>query len=156
MPFAVNSAFTGGGTGAADFARIAAELIENTPSQLLRYTYEDRDSIKVKIEKICKNIYGAQAVSYQPDAEKMLQKIKGWGIEHYPVCIAKTQYSFSADPRLPGVPHDFTMTVREIIVNNGAEMVVAVMGDMMRMPGLPKDPQALHIDLVDGFIEGLA
>ena len=156
VPFAVNSAFTGGGAGAADFARIAAELIENTPSQSLRYTYEDRDSIKVKIEKICKNIYGAQAVSYQPDAEKMLQKIKGWGIEHYPVCIAKTQYSFSADPRLLGVPHDFTMTVREIIVNNGAEMVVAVMGDMMRMPGLPKDPQALHIDLVDGFIEGLA
>ena len=156
LPFAVNNAFTDGGAGAADFARTVVDLIEKQPSQPLSYAYDDSDSLKTKIEKICTHVYGAKSVSYHSDAEKMLKKISGWGVDSYPVCIAKTQYSFSDDPKKLGVPEQFEMTVREIIVNNGAEMIVAVMGDMMRMPGLPKEPQALRIDLVNGYIDGLA
>nr|WP_314995227.1 formate--tetrahydrofolate ligase [uncultured Treponema sp.] len=156
LPFAVNSAFTDGGDGAVDFARTAVELIDKRPSSSLVYAYHDTDSVKTKIEKICTRVYGAKSVTYHTDAEKMLKRISAWGIDSYPVCIAKTQYSFSDDPKKLGVPERFEMIVREIIVNNGAEMIVAVMGDMMRMPGLPKEPQALRIDLVNGYIDGLA
>ena len=156
VPFAVNSAFSDGGAGAADFARTVVGLIETDPSKPLVFTYQDNDGVKTKIEKICKQVYGAKAVTYHTDAEKTLKRISTWGVESYPVCVAKTQYSFSDDPKKLGVPEQFDMTVREIIVNNGAEMIVAVMGDMMRMPGLPKDPQALRIDLVNGYIDGLA
>ena len=156
VPFAVNSAFSDGGAGAADFARTVVGLIETEPSKPLVFTYQDNDGVKTKIEKICKQVYGAKAVTYHTDAEKTLKRISTWGVESYPVCVAKTQYSFSDDPKKLGVPEQFDMTVREIIVNNGAEMIVAVMGDMMRMPGLPKDPQALRIDLVNGYIDGLA
>lgn len=156
VPFAVNSAFSDGGAGAADFARTVVSLIETDPSKPLVFTYQDNDGVKTKIEKICKQVYGAKAVTYHTDAEKTLKRISTWGVESYPVCVAKTQYSFSDDPKKLGVPEQFDMTVREIIVNNGAEMIVAVMGDMMRMPGLPKDPQALRIDLVNGYIDGLA
>lgn len=156
VPFAVNSAFSDGGEGAMDFARTVAGLIETEPSKPLVFTYQDNDGIKTKIEKICKQVYGAKNVTYHTDAEKALKRIGTWGVDSYPVCIAKTQYSFSDDPKKLGVPEQFDMTVREIIVNNGAEMIVAVMGDMMRMPGLPKEPQALRIDLVNGYIDGLA
>ena len=156
VPFAVNSAFSDGGVGATDFARTVVGLIETEPSKPLAFTYQDSDSIKTKIEKICKQVYGAKSVAYSADAEKTLKRISTWGVDSYPVCIAKTQYSFSDDPKKLGVPEQFDMTVREIIVNNGAEMIVAVMGDMMRMPGLPKEPQALRIDLVNGYIDGLA
>ena len=152
VPFAVNSAFSDGGGGATDFARTVSGLIETEPSKPLVFS----DDIKTKIEKICKQVYGAKTVTYSADAEKTLKRISTWGVDSYPVCIAKTQYSFSDDPKKLGVPTQFDMTVREIIVNNGAEMIVAVMGDMMRMPGLPKDPQALRIDLVNGYIDGLA
>ncbi|MEL3907287.1 MAG: formate--tetrahydrofolate ligase [Treponema sp.] len=154
--FAVNTAFTDGGTGAEEFARTAAALIENQPSKPLKFMYEDSDTVKTKIEKICMKVYGANSVSYHAEAEKMLKRISAWGVENYPVCIAKTQYSFSDNPKLLGAPEHFDMAVREIIVNNGAEMIVAVMGDMMRMPGLPAEPQALRIDLVNGYIDGLA
>ncbi|MGP1491127.1 MAG: formate--tetrahydrofolate ligase [Treponema sp.] len=156
IPFAVDTAFAEGGAGAADFARTAVHLIESKPSKPLVYTYQDTDDIKTKIKKICTQVYGAADVNYHTDAEKMLSRIKTWGIDTYPICIAKTQYSFSDDPKKLGVPEQFSMTVREIIVNNGAEMIVAVMGDMMRMPGLPKEPRALQIDLVNGYIDGLA
>ena len=156
VPFAVNSAFSDGGAGATDFARTVSGLIETEPSKPLAFIYQDSDDIKTKIEKICKQVYCAKSVAYSADAEKTLKRISTWGVDSYPVCIAKTQYSFSDDPKKLGVPTQFDMTVREIIVNNGAEMIVAVMGDMMRMPGLPKDPQALRIDLVNGYIDGLA
>ncbi|MGP1577344.1 MAG: formate--tetrahydrofolate ligase [Treponema sp.] len=156
VPFSVNTAFSEGGAGAVDFAHRVLELLETAPSQTLQYGYEETDSVKEKISKICTRLYGAATVQYTPEAEKTLKQILKWGIETYPVCIAKTQYSFSADSAAIGVPKNFGMTVREIIVNNGAEMIVAVMGDMMRMPGLPKTPQAVHIDLVDGYITGLA
>ena len=89
------------------------------------------------------------AVETQKEIEKL-------GIAHFPVCIAKTQYSFSSDPKAYGVAKDFELKVRDIIINNGAEMIVVVMGEIMRMPGLPKEPQARHIDIVNGLIEGLS
>ena len=84
---------------------------------------------------------------------KLIEKM---GITHYPVCIAKTQYSFSADPKIYGAVNNFEFHIKDIVINNGAEMIVAIAGEILRMPGLPKEPQALHIDILDGEIEGLS
>ena len=86
----------------------------------------------------------------------ILKLIEKMGITHYPVCIAKTQYSFSADPKIYGAVNNFEFHIKDIVINNGAEMIVAIAGEILRMPGLPKEPQALHIDIVDGEIEGLS
>ena len=154
--FAVNNAFVEGGEGALELADLVVKMIAEEPSKALNFTYEENDAVKTKIEKICKNIYGAREVTYSAAAAKMIKKIEEQGFASYPVCIAKTQYSFSSDPALYGVPKDFEMNVRDVVLNSGSEMIVAVMGDMMRMPGLPKDPQAIHIDLVNGEVEGLS
>ena len=93
---------------------------------------------------------------YTGAAEKAIRDITALGFDKLPVCIAKTQYSFSSDPKAYGVAKDFELKVQDVIINNGAEMIVVVMGEIMRMPGLPKQPQALRIDIVDGQIEGLS
>lgn len=154
--FAVNTVFAEGGQGGVELAELVVDTVENHPSEPLRYTYEDTDSIRTKIKKVAEEIYGAASIVYTTLAEKKLKQIESLGISHYPVCIAKTQYSFSADPKAYGVTKDFELKVRDVIINNGAEMIVAVMGEIMRMPGLPKDPQARRIDIVDGRIEGLS
>lgn len=154
--FAINNAFAEGSAGAENLANLVVEKIEKEPSKPLHFVYNTEDDIKTKIEKICKEIYEAKTVTYEASVEKEIKKLHGTEAEKYPVCIAKTQYSFSADPKLYGVPKNFEMHVRDIVLNNGAEMIVPIMGDMMRMPGLPKDPQALHIDFVDGNVEGLS
>lgn len=154
--FAINNAFLEGGEGAVDLARVVTEQIENNPSQPLRLCYDDTDDIRTKIEKVCKNIYGADNVSYAKGAANMMQRIKSLGLEHYPVCIAKTQYSFSADPGMYGTPTGFSIHIRDLVINQGAEMIVAIAGDILRMPGLPRSPQAERIDIVNGQIEGLS
>ncbi|WP_253698341.1 formate--tetrahydrofolate ligase [Treponema denticola] len=154
--FAVNNAFVEGGKGAVELAELVVKTIETNPSKPLKFVYEDKDSIKTKIGKICKEIYGAADVTYSGAADKMIKKIEEAGMADFPVCVAKTQYSFSSDPKLYGVPTGFEMNVRDIVLNSGSEMIVAIMGDMMRMPGLPKDPQAVRIDLVNGNVEGLS
>lgn len=154
--FAVNSAFGEGGKGAEALAKLVVEKIEKEPSKPLKFLYNDDDTLKTKIEKICKEIYGAASVTFEAGAAKDLEKLQGTEAAKYPVCIAKTQYSFSADPKLYGVPTGFEMHVREVVLNNGSEIVVPIMGDMMRMPGLPKEPQAVHIDFVGGHVEGLS
>ncbi|MEG1838085.1 MAG: formate--tetrahydrofolate ligase, partial [Bacteroidaceae bacterium] len=154
--FAVNNAFSQGGEGAVDLANLVVKTIEEKPSRSLRFTYNDKDSIPVKIEKVAKTIYGAKLVTYSSNSQKMLKLIEEMGIADYPVCIAKTQYSFSADPAAYGVAKDFELHIKDIIINNGAEMIVAIAGDIMRMPGLPKEPQATKIDIVNGQIEGLS
>jgi len=154
--FAVNNAFVQGGEGATELADLVVKMIDEEPSKDLKFVYEEADPIKSKIEKICKNIYGAKNVTYTAQASKMIKKIEEDGFASYPVCIAKTQYSLSGDASLRGVPKDFEMNVRDVVLNSGSEMIVAIMGDMMRMPGLPKEPQAVHIDLVNGQIEGLS
>jgi formate--tetrahydrofolate ligase len=120
------------------------------------YTYKDSDSIRTKIEKVCRTIYGAKSVVYTTSAEKKIKQIEGTSAAEFPVCIAKTQYSFSSDPKAYGVAENFEMKVRDIVINNGAGMIVAIMGDIMRMPGLPKEPQAKNIDIINGVVEGLS
>ncbi|SHG38642.1 formate--tetrahydrofolate ligase [Dysgonomonas macrotermitis] len=153
---AVNKAYSDGGEGAVELANLVVDTIEARPSDELSFTYNNTDSIETKVEKVAKRIYGAASVEYSATARKMLKLIEGTEIEHYPICIAKTQYSFSDDPKAYGVAKDFSLTVNDIVINNGAEFVVIVAGPIMRMPGLPKVPQANHIDLADGLIEGLS
>jgi len=154
--FALNTVFAEGGEGGRELAQLVVDTIENTPSPALQYTYEDNDPVKTKIRKVAQKIYGANAVVYTTLAENKIRQIDSLGISHYPICIAKTQYSFSSDPKAYGVAKDFELKVRDVIINNGAEMIVVIMGEIMRMPGLPKDPQAKHIDIVDGQVEGLS
>lgn len=157
VKFAINESFAQGGEGAVELATLIADEIENNPSKDLIYTYNDEDSTREKIEKIAKNIYGATHVEFSGKALTALSKIKSAHIDHYPVCIAKTQYSFSDNQALSSeIQNGFTFTVNDIVINNGAEFIVAIAGTMLRMPGLPKDPQANHIDIVNGEIEGLS
>lgn len=154
--FAVNNAFNEGGAGAEELARLVADTIDSNPSAQLRLAYYDTDSIEAKADAVARKVYGADGVVFSPAARKMIQKINEMGISHYPICIAKTQYSFSADAKAYGVPTGFSINVRDIVINCGAEMIVLVAGDIMRMPGLPKSPQAERIDIVDGEITGLS
>ena len=154
--FCMNNVFADGGKGGEELAKLVVETIENTPSEPLKYIYENEDSVRTKIDKVAKQIYGAKDIAYSIVALKKIKQIESLGISHYPICIAKTQYSFSADPKAYGVAKNFDLNVRDIIINNGAEMIVVIMGDIMRMPGLPKEPQAKNIDIVDGNIEGLS
>lgn len=153
---AINEAYSEGGEGAVNLANLVVDTIANNPSGELLLTYQDTDSIETKIEKVAKKIYGAASIEYSATARKMLKLIRGTEIEHYPICIAKTQYSFSDDPKAYGVAKEFSLTINDIVINNGAEFVVIVAGPIMRMPGLPKIPQANHIDLAEGLIEGLS
>ena len=154
--FAINNAFLEGGKGATELAQVVIDTIEQNPSKPLTFTYDDTDDIKTKIEKVAKKIYGAASVTYTKAAEKQLLRIQKIGLEHYPICIAKTQYSFSADKDLYGCPKDFNINIRDLVINSGSEMIVAIAGDIMRMPGLSKSPQAERIDIVNGLIEGLS
>lgn len=156
VAFAVNNAFAEGGKGAAELAHKTVEILEREADKPINFTYTDTDSVDVKIEKIAKNIYGANKVVFSDKAKKMFKRIAELGIENYPVCIAKTQYSFSDNDKRYGVPKDFEITVSDIIINNGAEFILAIAGNIMRMPGLPKEPQAQHIDIVNGKIVGLS
>ena len=154
--FATNDVFAKGGEGGVELARLVVDTIERNPSDPLRYTYDEQDPVREKIRKVAEEIYGASSIVYTTLADKKLRQIESLGISHYPICVAKTQYSFSADPKAYGVARDFELKVRDVIINNGAEMIVVIMGEIMRMPGLPKDPQAKRIDIVNGQIEGLS
>lgn len=154
--YASNESFAKGGDGAIELAQAVVEAIEKSTSDQVQYTYEDEDSIAIKIEKVAKKIYGAGDVKFSDKARGKLKLIDELDISHYPVCIAKTQYSFSDNAHSYGVPQGFTFTINDILINNGAEFIVAVAGSIMRMPGLPVDPQANRIDLIDGEIVGLS
>ncbi len=156
VSFAVNEAFTDGGNGAVELANAVVEAIENKPSADLQFTYKLEDSIETKINKIATTIYGARDVVLGETALKKLRFIEGTPLERMPVCIAKTQYSFSADPKWYGVAKDFRFKINDLVINQGSEFIVAIAGEMMRMPGLPADPQAKRIDIIDGKIEGLS
>ena len=154
--FAINEGFVNGGAGAAALAQKVVDLIENNPSKDINFTYELGDSIQEKVEKICKKIYRAGEVVFSGPAALKLKSYEkhGWG--NLPVCIAKTQYSFSDDAKLVNAPEGFTINIRDLVINAGAGFIVAVAGEIMRMPGLPVDPQAMRIKLVNGEIEGLS
>lgn len=154
--FAINNAFAEGGEGATELARLVVEKIANEASAPLRFAYEDNDTVEEKISKVATNIYKASLITYSTTARKMLKKVEQLGVAHFPICIAKTQYSFSTDPKMYGTADDMEFHVRDIVINRGAEMLVVIAGDILRMPGLPKEPQALHIDIKDGQIDGLS
>jgi formate--tetrahydrofolate ligase len=131
-------------------------MIKHHPSKDISFTYDLTDSIKTKIEKIATKIYRAGDVTFTGTAASKLKQFEanGWG--GLPICIAKTQYSFSDDEKNICAPTGFTINIRDLVINAGAGFIVAVAGEIMRMPGLPKDPQALRIKLVNGEIEGLS
>lgn len=157
VPFVINHAYAQGGKGAEEMARLVVDTIEHRPSQpQLRFTYDDDDTIRTKIEKVAKNIYGAASVNFAGPALNRIRLAEQHGMAHFPVCIAKTQFSFSADAKQYGAVSGFDILIRDVVINAGAEMIVAIAGDILRMPGLPKDPQANHIEYVDGEIIGLS
>ena len=155
VAFAVNDGFTHGGEGALEMAQAVVDICEK-PSPAIQYTYELSDDIETKIRKIVTTIYGATDVVLYKKAQDMIKKIKQLGLEHLPVCMAKTQYSFTHNPLQSDIYSDFKIDVDDLVINQGAGFIVAVCGEMVRMPGLPKIPQANNIDVVDGKIIGVS
>lgn len=154
--FSLNDAWAKGGEGAIDFANDVVKIIDENPSKELKYTYPDDMPLKDKIEAVAKKIYGAATVSFSSKALTKLKYAEDHGMSLFPVCVAKTQYSFSQDPTCYGAPKDFNFDIADIVLNTGSEMVVAIAGEIIRMPGLPKVPQAQKIDIVNGEIVGLS
>ena len=153
--FALNEAYMKGSEGCMDLARLAVDEIAANPSQDITYCYADTDTVQDKITAVATRIYGAKKVVFKKQALKMIERISQWQLEHFPICIAKTQYSLSDDAKRYGVPKDFTLTISDLVINTGAEMIVVIAGDIMRMPGLPRHPQAERIDIQDGLLVGL-
>ena len=153
--FALSEVWEKGGEGGIALANKVLETLEKKESHFAPI-YEDSLSLEEKIETIAKEIYGADGVTYSSAAKKELKRITDMGMGHFPVCMAKTQYSLSDDPKKLGRPSGFTVNVREVYVSAGAEFVVAVNGSIMTMPGLPKKPAAFGIDVdANGTITGL-
>lgn len=155
VSFAVNDAFALGGNGAIEMAEEVVKICKN-PSPAIHHTYELSDDIETKMNKIVQNIYGGKGVILYKKAQEMIKKINQLGLAHLPVCMAKTQYSFTDDPSNPGLDGNFHIDVEDLVINKGAGFIVAVCGEIMRMPGLPKVPQANFIDVVDGKIIGVS
>jgi len=143
-----------GGKGAADLARMVVDLCESD-QQPMQYVYEDEDTLWEKINKIAKKVYRAREVTADSKVQDQIEYLQRNGYGHYPVCVAKTQSSFSTDPKSRGAPDDHVISVREVRLAAGAEFVVMVCGNIMTMPGLPKSPSAGNIDYVDGKVVGL-
>jgi formate--tetrahydrofolate ligase len=142
-----------GGRGAAELARVVVELC--TKPSTARFVYDDSDTLWEKINKIAKKVYRASEVTADTRVRNQVKKLQEDGYGHYPVCVAKTQSSFSTDASLRGAPNEHVVNVREVRLAAGAEFVVMICGDIMTMPGLPKVPAASRIDLVDGKVVGL-
>ena len=144
-----------GGKGAEEVARTVVKMIERTPPSF-KFVYEDSASLWEKVGAIATKIYGASEVTADSKVRAQIKRLQDEGYGHYPVCVAKTQYSFSTDPQLRGAPSGHVINVREVRLAAGAEFVVMVCGDIMTMPGLPKGPSACKIDLDDdGKVVGL-
>jgi formate--tetrahydrofolate ligase len=142
-----------GGKGAAELARRVVELCDKPARPT--FVYEDADPLWEKISKIAKKVYRASEVTADAKVRAQIKKLQDDGFGHYPVCVAKTQYSFSTDAALRAAPENHVINVREVRLAAGAEFVVMICGDIMTMPGLPKVPSAAKIDLVDGKVVGL-
>ena len=142
-----------GGKGAADLARMVVELCEQKSN--FSFVYEENDTLWEKINKIAKKVYRASEVTADAKVRGQIKRFQDDGYGHYPVCVAKTQYSFSTDAQLRGAPDNHSINVREVRLAAGAEFVVMVCGDIMTMPGLPKVPSANKIDYINGKVVGL-
>ena len=145
-----------GGEGGRELARLVMEEADQADPSAFAFTYPDELPLADKIRAVATRIYGAKDVAFTPAATKTLKQLTDEGCGHMPVCIAKTQYSFSDDAKKLGAPEGFTLTIRSVKVSAGAGFVVALSGDIMTMPGLPKVPAAVNIDVTDdGKITGL-
>jgi len=154
-PVVVARHWAEGGRGAEELARTVVDLIERVPSDF-RFVYEDSATLWDKAKAIATKIYGAADISADGKVKAQIQKLQDDGYGHYPVCIAKTQYSFSTDATARGAPSGHIINIREVRLAAGAEFVVMICGDIMTMPGLPKVPSATKIDLTpDGKVVGL-
>src|SRR6185437_15026357 len=154
VPFVMAEHWAHGGKGAADLARAVVELCDKPAKPT--FVYEDADPLWEKINKIAKKVYRAAEVTADAKVRAQIKKLQDDGYGNYPVCVAKTQYSFSTDPQLRAAPSGHVLNIREVRLAAGAEFVVMVCGDIMTMPGLPKVPSAERIDLTeDGKVIGL-
>ena len=153
-PFAVSNIFAEGGDGGIELAETLVEHAEKG-SNPFRPLYDWSEPIKAKIERVARTMYGATTINYTKPAERSLKRINELGYSNLPICMAKTPTSLSDDPKVAGRPEDFEITVRDLVVSAGAGFVVPLLGDIMRMPGLPESPQASRMDLVDGEVVGL-
>jgi formate--tetrahydrofolate ligase len=153
VPFVMANHWAEGGKGAADLARAVVQLCEQPAKPT--FVYEDADPLWEKISKIAKKVYRASEVTADAKVRAQIKKLQDDGYGRYPVCVAKTQSSFSTDAALRGAPSNHVVNIREVRLAAGAEFVVMICGDIMTMPGLPKVPSAAKIDLVDGKVVGL-
>ena len=155
VPVVVARHWSQGSAGAQDLARIVVQLAESGTAKM-RYVYEDADTLWDKMKAIATRVYGAADISADAAVRAKIAKLQQDGYGHYPVCVAKTQYSFSTDPNLRAAPSGHLVNVREVRLAAGAEFVVMICGDIMTMPGLPKEPASMRIDIDDdGKISGL-
>jgi formate--tetrahydrofolate ligase len=156
VPCSFVEAFAKGGAGAVDLAEKVVSLIEANPSPDVRPIYSLEDSFEEKIRKVATKVYGAADIALSDEARTKLDHYAEWGFAGLPVCIAKTQYSLSDNPKLMGAPAGWTLNVKDVSLSAGAGFVVAVAGNMMLMPGLPRHPRALDIDIdAEGNIVGV-
>ena len=145
-----------GSEGAIDIAEKLVELINEGTTKELKHTYNLEDSITEKLKKVAKNIYGAEEVEIDDEVLEKIEKIENLGYKNFPVCIAKTQYSFSDNPKMLEIKEPFKIHIKDVILKSGAEFVVAITGKIMTMPGLPKVPAAENINInQDGEVEGI-
>lgn len=155
VPFALSDVFAKGGDGGIELAKVVLKVLDETTSNY-QPLYPLELSIEQKIETIAKEIYGADGVEFTKEARTAIRNYARMGLANVPICMAKTQYSFSDNPDLLGRPAGFTITVREVRASAGAGFLVAITGDIMTMPGLPKQPAAIEIDIdAEGRITGL-
>ncbi len=153
-PVSLSEVWAKGGDGAIDLAKKVIAQIDSNKGDF-KFIYDTNDTIKVKITKICKEVYGAANVEFTQDAKNQISRLTKLGFGNSLVCMAKTQYSLSDNPKLLGRPENFTVTIRAVTPSIGAGFIVALSGDIIRMPGLPKEPAAEKMDVVDGKIVGL-
>jgi formate--tetrahydrofolate ligase len=152
---AVSLVFDKGGAGGTELAKQVIEAIEKDRNEF-RFLYDIDTDVTHKIETIAKELYGAKSVKFHDEAEMEMREIQALGLERLPVCVAKTQHSLSDDPKLKGAPKDWVLTVRNLEISAGAGFIVAVCGDIMLIPGLPREPSALGMDIDEsGRIVGL-
>jgi formate--tetrahydrofolate ligase len=155
VPVVVARHWADGSRGAEDLARMVVKVVEAGSSKMT-FVYEDSDTLWDKMKAIATKIYGAADISADAAIRAKIEKLQADGYGHYPVCVAKTQYSFSTDPKLRAAPSGHTVNIREVRLAAGAEFVVMICGDIMTMPGLPKEPASSRIDIDDnGKISGL-
>ena len=159
VPFTLSEVWAKGGEGAIELANMIIDTVDDGEKKQESHfhpLYKDELSIEEKITTIAKEIYGADGVTFAPSVITKIKKLESLGFSNYPICMAKTQYSLSDNPKLLGRPTGFEVNIRDLYVSAGAGFIVALTGDIMTMPGLPKEPAAYRIDVnEDGIITGL-